>query len=370
MKWHNFLVLFLGLFLFSEKGWAPPDDDIDNQVVRQNDLGTQQGAQDQAQDTKNAGGAAAEKLGQILQLVGAIMVAVGTAQENPPLVTKGLYTLAGGLAASLVGSLMKGNASESGGNSQALDNLAALDFTGGPGLADLGLTPGLDLGNTGGTSGVPGVGVGDGPGGASGAFDPDTLKDGAIGDLLAQFEAETGNDGTAFANSILNGDSIADTLAGATGIDASDIQAGIDAAKANADFSDASGGVGADLKELADGLGLEELVAGIDSGTSFAGGAGAGGLNKGGGGSLEVSPFDFSQFKKTTNDAYYDPESNKNFDFNSFSDQVKRQLAKEGRTNKSLFQIVTGRYRVVTPVMLGLDLKSNSIETTTFQEDI
>ena len=43
------------------------------------------------------------------------------------------------------------------------------------------------------------------------------------------------------------------------------------------------------------------------------------------------------------------------------SDEVKKQLAKEGRTGLTLFQIVSARYRKVTPMMFGQEVETGGV---------
>lgn len=301
-------------------------------------LQNQQQAQMDAANKSKQGGDMASLLGMGLMGAGAVMVAVGMAQPPPTgpnmaLVAAGMFMIAGG-----VGSMMAG---------QKMDNNSNRGYQNAGNLGSIGTPDGLRT-NTGTILNKDGS-LGDRAGGGKLEIDTNALRNGKLGEIFDKFEAETGINRDDFAKGVASGLSPAELLQGQGGLTKEQYQNGIDNALA-------SGGKGspldgADIEKLAKDAGLDELYAAANDGTVDFDGSGASRALAAKGGAGSESKFDFGKLGGAETAA----AGADKVDISQLSEQVQKQLAKEGRTGLTLFQIVSSRYRKVTPMMFGED---------------
>lgn len=334
------------------------------------EVDSQEKAQENATSNKSGGAKMANLLGMGLMAAGGIMLATGQAmQASPPTAAQGatlsklgLYTLAGGAASMLVGMMMGKDAGKSANYDTNLGDLSNFSGDGGTTFDPNTFGGG---GSGGGSNGVNSGAnptatlAGPGSSGSSIDFSPDDLRNGTLGQIFDKFEAETGISRDDFANGIKNGISPAELLKGQGGLSQEQIQAGIDAATAANDFGNGSGGIGSSLLNAANEAGLGDLAAELAANLENNDGSGAVAYSKSGRGlastegKSEVKKFDFNSLAdKKPMEKVFDAGS---VDFSDLSEQVRNQLIKEGRSGKSLFEMVSTQYRKQTPIIFGED---------------
>lgn len=310
-------------------------------------VASQKAAQEQSKKKSGQGSQTAMILGGGLLAAGAIMLAMSSTQ--PQLKVPAYVMLGGGATAMLAGMMMGQNADKAGGNAGGLGSFTNL----GPG----GDPTGVPVNNRGGTSNTSGRTSSAELGGstsASIALDPEALQNGKVGEIFDKFEAATGIKREDFARGINAGISPAELLQGIGGASKEEIQAGIDSAS-----SAGGGSTASDLASLAAETGLSDLYAEAQSeGLDFTGGGGKG-LNAATGASTAGAGFDFGKIGDTGRA----PAESSALIGEQFSEQVKAELARQGRSEQSIFQLITIRYRKLTPQLFGEELGFGTIES-------
>jgi hypothetical protein len=350
------------------------DEKIAEQKIadqRQAAIDNQKKAQEDTAKKNKSGSQTATLLGAALAAGGAVMVAYAVsccATTNTHLLIAGLFTIAGG-----AGSMMAASAMNKTGNNatQNAGNLGSLGQNfGGPGSNSSGLRS--NAGSIINRDGTPGnrstdLANGDlGSGGNSIAINPDELTNGKVGEIFDKFEAQTGIKRDDFMQALASGKSPSELLAGIGGLSQSDLEKGMkDAIDANA-----GGSLGADdIENIAKDMGLSDLYADAkDSGdVDFSGGGGA---SRSPASASPASGLNLAGNLATTAAPSLLADDSGKIDLNNLSDQVRKQLEKEGRTGQSLFFMVTQRYRKVTPMLFGEDVSIGLQDNKTIRNDL
>ncbi len=349
-------------------------------VDEESDANGQEAAQDTAKKNKSNGSKMSTMLGIGLLAAGGIMLATGQMKiasgtatmksnaGNPPMLKQGeqeiatggtltkmgLFTMAGGGAALLAGQMMAQDAGANSNFKNDLGNLGDFDpndtFNVGDG------TPG-SVNDPNGGSGIRGGGKSGNSSNPAIDINPEDLRNGTLGEILDKFEADTGLSRDDFARGVQAGISPAELLQGQGGLTKKELEAGIAAAEAASDFGGASG-LGGSMFEAAQEAGLgdlaKELQANLDgSGDSTVDYDAGSGRGLATGGKPAPKKFDFNSLKSSKPvKKVYDPTK---VDFADLSEQVRNQLIKEGRSGKSLFDMVSHQYRKKTPLLFGRD---------------
>ena len=347
---------------------ATRDQKIAEQKVeaqRQAAIDSQKKAQEDTAKKNKSSGQTASLLGMALAAGGAVMVtyALSQPQTNVPLLVAGLFTIAGGM-----GSMMAANAMNKTGDAASANvgNLGSI----GTGLGGTG-TNGSGLKANAGSIINPDGSLGNRSDGAttgnSIAINSDDLKNGKVGEIFDKFEAQTGIKREDFARGLESGKSPSELLKGLGGLSQEQLEEGMK----NAIASNGSGGsLGAgDIENIAKEMGLSDLYAEAkeDGGLDFSGGGGAS-RNAGSAASNPLANL-AGNIGTTTAPSLLVDDSGK-IDLNNLSAEVRKQLEKEGRTGQSLFQMVTQRYRKVTPMLFGEEISIGMQDEKKAKNDI
>ena len=296
-------------------------------------------------------------LGMALMAGGAVMVTVGTVPCaegacNWPLIAAGVFTIAGGVGSMMAGQAMNKNADKGFQNVGGLDSIGPLGTATTPTTTGKMKVAGDQSSNS--AKGEEAIATA----GNKVDIDPDQLRNGKLGEIMDKFEAATGIKRDDFARGVAAGISPAELLKGVGGLSKDELQNAIDNA---ANTGGAGGGaIGAgDIEKLAKDMGLEDMSARAvkDEGGDFGAGGGASRALASAGAAAGTPGFDFGKLGA----AEATPPKDTGLDMSLLSDEVKKQLAKEGRTGLTLFQIVSARYRKVTPMMFGQEVETGGV---------
>lgn len=315
---------------------------------------SQRAAQEKAREKKQKGAQMAQMLGMGLTAAAALALIAAKATGNASLEEIGSYMMLGGMAANMVGGMMGANANAAGSNAVNLDNLDS-------GIGDIDdpvFSPdGTPRGNSSGSN------AGNANAGTSQvALSPETLRNGELGNLLSQFEAETGITPLELQNALNAGVSPGDFLDGAGGLTKDEINASLAKAQESTNGGQFSQGA---LAKLAETAGLGSLAANLEGGESKLGdigsadtvafsGGGKGLQNGGASGSSGASRIAPLKFGTPAEEKSEEAGGELTFDFKRDVDPtIQRQLAAAGHIDGTIFQLVRSRYTVWSPLMLG-----------------
>lgn len=315
-------------------------------VEEQKQIQSQQAAQQAAQEKSQKAQQMAQLLGQGLTMAGMMMMM----SKNPSTAEIGQYMMMGGIAATLGAGLLGMNANKAGANAGALDTLTPGSVTD-PSLPATPINPnGTDPGGNQ-TPAPIGLTPVNAPAPGLVAVNPGDLYKPPLDKLYTQLEQATGIPRSEIASAISQGKA-ADLLDGKNGLTKAGIEAGLAKAKANMDA-----GNGPSLQSLADSAGLGEIAKNViaETGTDFSGGGGS--LASGGGssGASSIPPLDFAGLMPPTeNKDGHKPASDGNFNFQrDVNPEIQKKLIAQGVVRDSLFEMVSSRYRYLTPSLLG-----------------
>ena len=319
--------------------------DAEDAIVRLKEEREQKEAEKRANDTKenttnqkeaqSEASKNKETYGLISKMAGVGLIAWGTKEvvtgskmvpQDTEKITNGLFYVAGGVGAFILGNHLEGQAEEGRDNENEL----------------ISPTPDPD------TTSTP----------TPRALRPMVLNDprGALSGVLDEFEETTGIDRSDLADSFLTEDEdelrdrLSELMSSQTGIDSGKLRQGIDAASGSLASS------GSSWKDLADKIGLDT---GAEEGTVMA--STSSGLSSGTSGSGFDSVFPDRSLASS--------EKPNKFKLDRFSKKVRKALQAKGHGAKTLFSIVSSKYRSITPLMLGLEKKSPSVKLSGLEEE-
>lgn len=346
----------------------------ENERKREELEADQKRMQEEARNNKQGGAMAANMLGIGLIAAGTIMVIIGsippTAGGNPALLPPGLFTLAGGMGAMMAGAAMGQNAGQNQNFANNLDSLNPDFPTVTPGFnVDDGTTTG-DLNSA---AIDPETGKVDPSRVASKlGIDPEALRNGALGEIMDKFEAETGLNREEFARGLLAGKSPAELLDGkANGLSKEQLEKGIAVAQGQIE---AGGGIQGELEKLAKDAGLDELYGQVgDIGSAgndyVASGGGLGGASQAGAQKTDLANLlGISKKGKKLDLGLGKAKELSLKDLNKFKAAAGGGARNLASRPDSLFSRVSRRYRKVSKLMLGFIPKGLEAVESQFEQ--
>lgn len=286
-----------------------------------NPANAQNTAQQKAADTKEKGADMTKIMGIAQGALGAVLIAHGmhSAPPNAMEIAMGGMML---LQAALSLKASKEMATDAAIGNTYKDNLNS------------GITPitGSTGGNNGGSIGLT----------------PDDLKGGSVGMVMDQFEKASGISRDDFANALASGQSPEDALRN-SGMGVSDAAM----QKALADGKNMLSSNPGMVAALQDKYGLSDLASqtGASTGAGTYADAAGGGSAKGSGSLANTNLDDFLNGLKNKDDGKGVGSLGTGMD--KLSPEVKASLAKNGITDKSLFQMITTQYQKNMPMIFG-----------------